>query len=224
MPTAALIIEDDRDNHACMRAVLEVVGVEVKGVYVGVDGRHALDGSKFDVVVVRTDLPDLSGILIAEALRRSGQNTEAVVIGLAADVESNLRACRQAGMNIVLPRPTPRENLIAALRTTGVIAPPAPWSMTRSLAVLDAFANELRVTLFAMLSRDGPASSTVLARGIIGATRQNLDFHLQTLVEAKLVHRRRASRETLYEVRTEGLMGAAQWLIAFADQPGTPPP
>jgi DNA-binding transcriptional ArsR family regulator len=96
--------------------------------------------------------------------------------------------------------------------------------MTRSLAVLDAFANELRVTLFAMLSRDGPASSTVLARGIIGATRQNLDFHLQTLVEAKLVHRRRASRETLYEVRTEGLMGAAQWLIAFADQPGTPPP
>jgi CheY-like chemotaxis protein/DNA-binding transcriptional ArsR family regulator len=223
MPTAALIIEDDRDNHACVRAVLEGVGVEVKGVYVSVDGRHALEGSKFDVVVVRTDMPELNGMRITEALRRSGENTEAFVIGLAADAKASLPACRQAGMNTVLPRPTPRQDLIAALRTTGVIASAAPWPMSRSLAVFDAFANELRVTLFATLSRDGPASATVLARQI-GTSRQKVDFHLETLVEAKLVHRRRTARETLYEARSEGLMGAAQWLIAFADQPGTPPP
>jgi CheY-like chemotaxis protein len=195
----------------------------VKGVYISIDGMNALNDSKFDVVLVRTDMPELNGMRIIETLRRSGENTEAVVIGLAADVEASLRACRQAGMNTVLPRPTPREDLIAARRTTGVIAPPAPWPMSRSVAVFDALAHELRVTLCAKLSRDGPASCTVLARGI-GTTRQKLDFHLQTLVEAKLVHRRRTARETLYEARTEGLKGAAQWMIAFADQPGTPPP
>jgi ArsR family transcriptional regulator, arsenate/arsenite/antimonite-responsive transcriptional repressor len=223
MSTAGLIIEDDRSNHACVRAVLEQAGVAVTSAYTGLEGRNALAGSKFDVVAIRTDLPNLNGVLITKELKRFGPNTEAVVIGLADDVEAVLPACRLAGMNRVVLRPTLRHDLVASLRITGVISPPSPWPRARSVAVFDAFANDLRITLFAMLSRDGPTSATVLARRI-GTTRQMLDFHLKNLVKAGVVQRRQAAREVLFEARTEGLMGAAQWMTAFADQPEAPPP
>jgi DNA-binding transcriptional ArsR family regulator len=81
--------------------------------------------------------------------------------------------------------------------------------------VLAALADPTRRRLLEALGTRYASSATALA-GELPVSRQAVAKHLAVLEEARLVASRRAGREVLFTVRTEGLTETASWLTALA--------
>ena len=226
MTFKALIMDDDRDLHAQVRAILEGAGAEVTSAFDTGSGAHAFRQTKFELMVLRTqNLPHVfeSGPQITGMLRREGgPSKEAFVIGLSGDMTDRPK-CHAAGMTLVIKRPVVKHELLGALRSLDLIGPRAPSTTAASVAVFEALANPLRVKLLTIVARTGPASATTLAREM-AMSRQKLEFHLKDLRRAKLVASRREGREMLFTSRTDDLEAVAQWMIQFAEQPDVTAP
>jgi DNA-binding transcriptional ArsR family regulator len=223
MTFKALIMDDDRDLHAQVRAILEDAGAEVTSAFDSSAGHHAQQVTAFELIVVRTQgLPNLSGPLIVELLRRlGGPSKDAYVIGLSGDMTDRAK-CHAAGMTRVIGRPVTKHALLGTLRDWDLVSPRAPSTTAASIAVFNALANPLRLKLLTILARGGPASATALAQEM-AMSRQKLEFHLKDLRQAKLVQSRRQGREMLFAARTDDLEAVAQWMIQFAAQPDLTP-
>jgi DNA-binding transcriptional ArsR family regulator len=87
--------------------------------------------------------------------------------------------------------------------------------------VLAALADPRRRELLELLARAPGATAGGLA-ALLPVSRQAVIQHLAVLEEACLVSRRRAGRQVLFTVRTDGLTAAAGWLtdraIAWSDR------
>jgi DNA-binding transcriptional ArsR family regulator len=87
--------------------------------------------------------------------------------------------------------------------------------------VLAALADPRRRELLELLARAPGATAGGLA-ALLPVSRQAVTQHLAVLEEACLVSRRRAGRQVLFTVRTDGLTAAAGWLtdraIAWSDR------
>jgi CheY-like chemotaxis protein len=216
MAFSALIVDDDREIQAQLRTILEGAGATVTSAYASIDGRREPDRSVFDLIVLRTDMPELNGVWIAEALRRErGPSAEAFVIGLSGDMTRGyVLKCHHAGMTRVLERPVITNKLLAALKDFGLVTPPKPATTATSVAVFAALSQPLRLKLIGVLTDGGPASASKLAREM-EMSRQKLDFHLKALKEAGLVDASPHGREMQYSAQTGDLEAVAQWLIGF---------
>jgi DNA-binding transcriptional ArsR family regulator len=82
--------------------------------------------------------------------------------------------------------------------------------------VLAALADPRRRELLELLARAPGATAGALA-AMLPVSRQAVAQHLDVLEEARLVSRRRAGRQVLFTVRTDGLTAAAGWLTARAN-------
>ena len=81
--------------------------------------------------------------------------------------------------------------------------------------VFAALADARRRELLELLARRPGLSAGGLA-ALLPVSRQAVAQHLAILEEARLVKRRRAGRQVLFAVRTEGLTATAGWLAARA--------
>jgi DNA-binding transcriptional ArsR family regulator len=81
----------------------------------------------------------------------------------------------------------------------------------RSAPVFAALGDERRLRLVARLCREGPVSITSLASGS-DVSRQAITKHLHVLARAGLVRGLRQGRERLYELDTQQLQQARQFL------------
>ena len=82
-------------------------------------------------------------------------------------------------------------------------------------AVLGALADPTRRGILDALAAQGPATATVIARGL-PVSRQAVVKHLAVLQRAGLVGGHRAGREVRYRVRPETLDATARWMSALA--------
>lgn len=78
-------------------------------------------------------------------------------------------------------------------------------------AVFTALADPTRRGLIETLARAGRSSLSGLAAGL-PISRQAVAKHLASLRAAELVSSERVGRETVYELRPEGLTAAARWI------------
>ncbi len=223
MTFKALIMEDDRDLHVQVKAILRGAGAEVTSAFDTGNGAIAFQQTKFELIVVRTQgFPHLSGPLVTEQVRRLGElSKNAYLIGLSGDMTDS-RKCHAAGMDRVIARPVTEHLLLGALRDWGFVTPRAPSTTAASVVVFEALANPLRVKLLMLLARTGWASATTLAHEM-AMSRQKLEFHLKDLRRAKLVESHRKGREMLFAARADNLEAVAQWLIQFSAQPDVSP-
>lgn len=83
--------------------------------------------------------------------------------------------------------------------------------MTDPQAQFSALADPTRRGVFERLSKEGPASASVLADEF-PVTRQAIAKHLAALDEAGLVERSTHGREVRYSARTDSLSAVAEWL------------
>jgi DNA-binding transcriptional ArsR family regulator len=90
-----------------------------------------------------------------------------------------------------------------------VLKQPAP--------VFAALGDPTRLRLVARLCNGGPASIASLSNGA-GVTRQAVTKHLYVLARAGLVRGSRRGRESVWELRTERLEDARQYLDVVARQ------
>jgi two-component system sensor histidine kinase BarA len=127
--TQVLLVEDDAINQTVVEAMLEQAGLACTVVESGAAALQRLEHSRFDVVLMDWQMPDMDGLEATRRLRagRAGAlNRQVPVIALTANAFAEDRsACLAAGMNDFLTKPVLAAHLVAtvehwtALRRSG---------------------------------------------------------------------------------------------------------
>ncbi len=101
-----VIIEDNQESADSLRALLEVLGHEVRVAYTGPDGVRVADEWRPDVVICDIGLPGLDGYGVAEELQRRSVRSSARLIAITGygTEEVRLRAM-EAGFHHHLTKP-----------------------------------------------------------------------------------------------------------------------
>jgi DNA-binding transcriptional ArsR family regulator len=90
-------------------------------------------------------------------------------------------------------------------------------SLQKAVPVFAALGDDVRLSVVARLSAEGPLSITRLAEGS-GVSRQALTKHLRVLEGAGLVRGERAGRENVFELRPHRLKEARRHIDAISGQ------
>jgi DNA-binding response OmpR family regulator len=113
-----LLVDDDRDIVAAMRAALEELGPEV---YTALDGNEAvlqMETHSPDLIVLDQMLPKRSGFLVMEQLRKNHKPGESPrVIMITANLGSRHKVYAEAlGVKAYLNKPFRMERLVESIR------------------------------------------------------------------------------------------------------------
>lgn len=111
-----LVAEDNPVNQVVVRLVLDSIGISSTVVS---NGRAAVDAvatQPFDAILMDVHMPELDGLQATARIK--AERPGLPVVGLTASTLSHeLDACRDAGMDIVLPKPFTRDQLARILAT-----------------------------------------------------------------------------------------------------------
>ena len=97
-----------------------------------------------------------------------------------------------------------------------VPVPPGARQVTDPGRVFAALADPRRRELLELLA-GAPGTSAGALAARLPVSRQAVAQHLAVLEECALVSRRRAGRQVLFSVRTDGLTAGADWLLSRAN-------
>lgn len=112
-----LLVDDSPTNLRITGAMLTRLGAEVVSAE---SGRAALavveTDPAFELVLLDYQMPGLDGAETARALHERLGEAAPPMVALTGDVDLDVfRACRAAGMRLVLKKPIPREHLASIL-------------------------------------------------------------------------------------------------------------
>jgi CheY-like chemotaxis protein/HPt (histidine-containing phosphotransfer) domain-containing protein len=118
-----LLAEDSDANRAILLAQLQRLGVAADAVGTGSDAVRVALQRRYDLVLLDLALPDLSGTNVAEGIRAAGgEGIDLPILAItgSGEPEDRQRALA-AGMNDLLVKPLPIDELAAAIeRWTGI--------------------------------------------------------------------------------------------------------
>lgn len=120
-----LLADDEEMVRAFLRELLEGGGLSVEAATDGREGRamFAADPAAFDVVFTDLTMPHLTGLALADAIRRLSPATPVMLFSGYADGVGE-EVLRAAGVRLVLPKPVEPSALYAAL--TEALGPRRP--------------------------------------------------------------------------------------------------
>lgn len=105
MAHAVLIIEDDPLVRQFVELVLSQAGYNVSSVATGELGLKALRQSKWDLVLLDIQLPDMTGVDLLRLLRRYKRTTARVMMMTARGDLATVREAMEAGADGYLVKP-----------------------------------------------------------------------------------------------------------------------
>jgi CheY-like chemotaxis protein len=103
-----LVVDDMRVNRMILRHQLETQGCRVEEAHDGHAALEAICASPFDLVLLDLQMPGMSGIDLARAIRAREQDTDLhlrLVALTGYDDRENHGACRAAGIDEILEKP-----------------------------------------------------------------------------------------------------------------------
>jgi two-component system OmpR family response regulator len=109
-----LIIEDDEETFAYLKAQLEAVGHSVAGAPNGRDGLLLAAEPGFDAIILDRMLPELDGVALVSKLRRAGIQTPVLFLTNLAGVDDRVEGLA-AGGDDYLVKPFAFAELLARL-------------------------------------------------------------------------------------------------------------
>jgi len=140
-PARILVAEDLPMNQLIVQGMLGAAGHEVTVVGNGAEALEAIQASRFDLILMDMEMPEMDGISATRAIRALEKPAcEVPIIALTANAMlDDAAACRAAGMNDFLSKPIIRDELVAMIRKwSGVKAgEPPPGAEAGSAPVLD---------------------------------------------------------------------------------------
>ena len=147
MTTSVFLIEDDLDLGAALNEYLQLSGFSVRWARSGIEFYAALaEDPDFQVAIVDIGLPDQSGLVLADYIRR---NSHAGVIVLTAnDSPERSVASYRLGVDVFMAKPIDNEVLVAAITSIGLRyqqrqnAPPQPMPSDQASVSAPAFADK----------------------------------------------------------------------------------
>jgi DNA-binding NtrC family response regulator len=192
MPSAILIVDDEKNIRRTVRLVLEGEGFSVEEAASGEEALARLPDIGPDIVLLDVQLPGMSGHEVIEALKRAGGENQPSVImisghGTLADA---VRAVK-AGAYDFLEKPLDRERLMVTLRNAierramaaevaGLRAiTEGRWEMVGRSPAMTA--------LFAQIAKVAPTRTRVLITGESGTGKELIAraVHRESLLRAK---------------------------------------
>lgn len=123
-----LIAEDNEANRELMSELLKTRGHSVSEVGDGRQALAALKRESFDVLLMDEEMPHMSGIEAAHAIRsaEAASGKHLVIIGITGNsTEDDEKRLLDAGMDAFLPKPVRMETLFRAVESRGKAAPAA---------------------------------------------------------------------------------------------------
>jgi DNA-binding response OmpR family regulator len=136
-PVRVLVVEDERNLADAIARGLRRQGMAVDVAYDGKAGHEMAFVTRYDVVVLDRDLPEMSGDEICADLVASGALTRVLMLTASGSVADRVEGL-QIGADDYLPKPFAFEELVARVQALGRRATPAaPPVLTAGDLVLD---------------------------------------------------------------------------------------
>jgi two-component system OmpR family response regulator len=111
---SVLLIEDDRETAAEIKAVLSDKGYDVAWAWNGIEGLDQARSGEGEVMIIDRLLPGIDGLTIIESLREKGVRTPVLVLSALGAVDDRVRGLR-AGGDDYLTKPFATAELIARI-------------------------------------------------------------------------------------------------------------
>ena len=156
----ALVVDDQMINRTILERQLSAHGVAVTAVHGGEEALKALDGGcTADVMITDHEMPGMSGLALAEALRDRGWGGP--ILLLSANPAA-IRVADAAALSVtVLQKPALRRDLLRLLSDLGPAVPPSPPPVPaepaaplRAMRVLSAEDNRTNQLVLAKMVKD----------------------------------------------------------------------
>ena len=113
----ALLVEDNPVNQMVARRLLERLGCTVQLANDGVEAIEAHRSATFDVVLMDLQMPRLDGLGATRQIRKLALQSQPFIVALTANAfESDVAACKAAGMDDFLPKPLRLDELRRVLQ------------------------------------------------------------------------------------------------------------
>jgi two-component system OmpR family response regulator len=109
-----LVIEDDQEAAGYMAKGLREHGYVVDHAATGPDGLAMAAGEPYDILIVDRMLPGMDGLVIVEALRKSGNHSPVLFLSALAQVDDRVKGL-QAGGDDYLTKPYAFSELLARI-------------------------------------------------------------------------------------------------------------
>lgn len=114
-----LIVEDNQVNTEICTALLDKINVETTAVNNGIEAIKAVEGDKFDLILMDVQMPIISGYETTEKIReieKTNKLAPTPIIALTANTLSDSKdQCIASGMNDYLIKPFKKEGLYSVL-------------------------------------------------------------------------------------------------------------
>jgi CheY-like chemotaxis protein len=117
-----LVVEDNAVNQKVARRLLERHGCQVETAANGLEAIEALAGSRYDLVLMDVQMPEMDGLAATEEIRRreAAQGGHVPIIAMTAHAMKGDRdRCLRAGMDDYISKPIDIQALLAALEKWG---------------------------------------------------------------------------------------------------------
>jgi len=113
-PLSILLVDDTAVNRELIRLMLEPLEVRVTEAASGAEAVRLAEGVAFDLILMDIRMPEMDGRQATRIIRAGrGANRHSRIVALTADVEpDNLAACREVGIDRVLPKPISPQGLL----------------------------------------------------------------------------------------------------------------
>jgi len=111
-----LLVEDEPINQEVSRGLLEDAGLRVDLAEDGEVACALARQQRYDLILMDMQMPRLSGVDAARAIRADSLNRTTPILAMTANVfEDDRRACAEAGMNGHIPKPVDPERLFESM-------------------------------------------------------------------------------------------------------------
>ncbi len=115
-PVSIMVVDDQPDSRAMLRALLESVGFQVSEAEDGQQALERFDRTKPDAILMDIRMPTMDGITAAMRLKEEGQSRQIPIVAITAeDMEENRPFLSKGAFDGYLRKPIHRDELLKAL-------------------------------------------------------------------------------------------------------------
>jgi CheY-like chemotaxis protein len=112
-----LVVDDDKNLANTFKLILQSVGFQVDTAATGLQALYKTNRSKYDLIILDINLPDMLGDEVAEKLKDQDENINIIMITGYSSFKDGLEG-NDLGIEEVLMKPIPPEELVKITKKT----------------------------------------------------------------------------------------------------------
>jgi CheY-like chemotaxis protein len=122
-----LVVDDNKTNLAFVKAVLSQQQLDVDTAVTGAEAIRLAKSSRYQLILMDIQLPDMSGVLATHMIRQLPQHQNTVIMAFTAHaLPEEIQQFHQAGMNDVVIKPLDAHKVADLIRRCQQLSPQSP--------------------------------------------------------------------------------------------------